>query len=115
MHPGRAGNQPAAWLGQTELRVIRSNDEVAGERLLQASAQREPIDPRNDWLGEMPPLDQAGRLLLKPPPLCPLLGIGVSLPRAVLEISAGGEGAIARARQYRKPDVVVSLYLVKMT
>ena len=54
-----AGDETEPHLGLTEARGIRRVDEIAGERELEASAEREPVDARDDRCRQ--PFDGRGR------------------------------------------------------
>ena len=50
MHAPRTRDQADTRLGQGKARVGRGNDDVAGERQLEAAAKRQPLDPRDQRL-----------------------------------------------------------------
>ena len=88
-----AGDDAEVDLGLAEPRVRRCVAEVAAERELAAAAEREAVDRRDGGLRHL--LEQARRLVAERPPL---LRLARAEAAHVLDVRAGDEGALARAR-----------------
>ena len=98
MDAASAGNQPHPRFRQREDRVLRGDDDVAGQRDLETAAHRNAVDGRNERFVQIEPVrdsretraDETGPLAC----------------RLRLEIVSGGECAVARPGNDREPKIV---------
>jgi hypothetical protein len=99
MHPARGGHEPDARLGQPEGRMLGGHDDVARERDLEAAAEREAVDGRDDGLPEVEAGRDAAEAALRQP--------RHPVARRPLEVVAGREGPVACPRENRHTQLVV--------
>ena len=97
------GDQPALDLRDADLRVARRDDQVAGERDLEAAGDREALDRRDDRLLRRPLRDAREAAALR---VGPLAG------HERLQVHPGAERA-AGAREDRHAQVVVAVEAVQ--
>jgi len=88
LRPARPGDQPELDLGEPEARAGRADPQRAGQRQLEAAAEREPVDGGDrDALGRGQPVERGAQR------------VAVGLERGgvdrrhVLDVGAGGEDA----------------------
>src|SRR6516225_1187802 len=110
LHPPRSRREPNAGLGQRKFRLLRGDDDVGGERDLEAAAHGHTIDCRNQRLFKVMPVRDPSeafrRALRSSPGLGPELGV-------IFEIVAGAKGLVSGAGNDRDPQLWICRELVE--
>ena len=104
VHAAAAGDQPDARLRQREQRVLRGDDDVAGERGLEPAAHRPAVHRGDDRLVEIEAMGDAGEAVR---PVRAAAAGGLHL-----QVVAGRERALAGAGDDADPQIVARGELV---
>ena len=110
LHAAGAGGQADARLGQGELGLVGGDDDVAGQRDLEAAAHGDAVHRGDHRLVEVEAVGEAAEALGRVDRA--LAGLGLDLG-VVLEVVAGAEGLVAGAGDDGDPEVRVGLELVE--
>ena len=98
MDPASARNQSHPRFRQREDRILRGDDDVAGQRDLETASHRDAVDGRDERLVQIEPMrDSRETRADETGPLACCLR---------LEIVSGGECAVARPGDDREPKIV---------
>ena len=101
LQPARARREADARLGQREQRLVRGDDQVAGERDLETTTHRKAIHRRDHRLGEVIAVGEPGKALRRM--LRALAGLRALLG-VILQVVAGAERLVAGAGDDRDPQ-----------
>ena len=110
LHAARTRREADARLGQREPGLVGGDDEVAGERDLEAAAHGDAVDGGDHGLVEVVAVGEAAEALgrgMRPP-----ARLGAQL-RVILEVVAGRERLVAGAGDDRDPQLGIGGELVE--